>query len=366
MTGSRVWRLAVICAALVAFDGTASAAPTVTAPVSSAKFGASIVVRGSGFPANARGVIRIGGVDATTLRTSRGGSFQARFRVPLVAPGARKLVVRVTVPGSTTIKRAVINFTVRRGMAKVDHVVWILMENKDYEQIIGAPESPYVTALAARYGNLTNMTAETHPSLPNYIAMTSGTMQDALADSGPPTAHPLDIDSIFGQPNGDWRALQDAMLQPCLLANSGTYVVRHNPATYYTRVRSECAARNVPLADTPDLRAKFTFVTADLCNGTHDCPVPVGDAWLAGFVPKVLASAEYRSGRTVAFVTWDESNGTPANHIATVVIAPTIRHVSSGSAFTHYSMLRTTEELLGLPLLGFAKTAQSMRSALGL
>lgn len=358
--------LPLFCAVFLVAIGTAPAAPRVTAPVTAAKYGASIVVRGTGLPANARGVIRIGGVDATTIRTGRGGSFLARFRVPLVTPGKRRLVVRVTVPGSTTIRRASIDFTIRRGMARVDHVVWILMENKNYEQIIGAPDSPYMTSLASRYGNLTNMSAETHPSLRNYIAMTSGTMQDALADSGPPTAHPLDIDSIFGQLKGDWRALQDGMPQPCMLANSGTYAVRHNPATYYTRVRSECAARNVALSDPPDLRAKFTFVTADLCNGTHDCAVSVGDAWLAGFVPQVLASREYRSGRTVVFVTWDESDQTPANHIATVVIAPTVNRVSAGAAFNHYAMLRTTEELLGLPFLGFAKTAPSMRNALGL
>jgi hypothetical protein len=35
----------------------------------------------------------------------------------------------------------------------------------------------------------------------------------------------------------------------------------------------------------------------------------------------------------------------------------------SATAFSHYSLLRTTEEMLGLPRLGKASTATSMRSA---
>jgi hypothetical protein len=39
----------------------------------------------------------------------------------------------------------------------------------------------------------------------------------------------------------------------------------------------------------------------------------------------------------------------------------------SGTAFTHYSLLRTTEELLGIStFLGNAASATSMRSAFGL
>jgi phosphatidylinositol-3-phosphatase len=357
----------VLAAVLIALVGASGgAAQTLSTPVSQAKAGAVIVVRGGDFPAKASGYLSIGGVRATAIRTNGAGRFDARFRVPVARPGRRSLVALVTIPGTTNVRRAAIRFTVLPGLARVDHVVWIVMENKRYEQIIGSSDSPYVNALATRFGTATKMFAETHPSLRNYIAMTSGTIQDALADSGPPTVHPLDIDSIFGQLSGNWRALQESMPSNCALANSGTYAVRHNPATYYTRVREECATRNVPLADRPDLSARFTFITPNLCNDTHDCPVAVGDTWLSTFVPKVLESGEYASGRTVVFLTWDESDGTPENHIATIVIAPTTRNVVSNDVFNHYSLLRTTEELLGLPFLGGAARASSMRASFGL
>jgi hypothetical protein len=68
------------------------------------------------------------------------------------------------------------------------------------------------------------------------------------------------------------------------------------------------------------------------------------------------------------FLTWDEDDGSAGNHIATLVIGPS---VPAGTRvrrrFDHYSMLRTTEELLGVrTYLGAADRATSMRSAFGL
>jgi phosphatidylinositol-3-phosphatase len=82
----------------------------------------------------------------------------------------------------------------------------------------------------------------------------------------------------------------------------------------------------------------------------------------------VLSSAEYQAGKTAVFLTWDEDNLFSGNHVATLVMAPSVAPgTTSGTAFNHYSMLRTTEELLGLgSFLGNAATATSMRSAFNL
>ena len=247
----------------------------------------------------------------------------------------------------------------------VAHVVWIVMENKGYEQVIGSPDAPYINQMAGSSGLATGMTAVSHPSLPNYIAMTSGSTQGITDDAGP-GAHPLGAESIFGQTHGDWHALQESMPTNCAQHNSGDYAVRHNPAVYYTPLAVECASRDVPLGATPDVSAAFTFITPNLQNDTHDASVATGDAWLRGFVPRLLTTPEYRSGNTVVFLTWDENDGGGDNHIATIVISPRTRGVRDGTPFTHYSMLRTTEEILGLPLLGGAATAPSMRSAFNL
>jgi hypothetical protein len=239
------------------------------------------------------------------------------------------------------------------------HVVWVVMENTDYGRIVRARAAPYLNKLARKCGVATNFSAETHPSLPNYIAMTSGSTQ-GISDDADPSAHRLSVPSIFSQLGGDWRALQESMPGNCARTSRGLYAVRHNPAAYYTNVA--CDAQAVPLADPPDISARFTFVTPNLCNDMHDCSVAKGDAWMARWLPKMLNSRQYRAGTTAVFITWDEGSG--PNRIATFVIAPsTPRRTTSATTFSHYSLLRTTEEMLGLPLLGQAASAASMRSA---
>jgi hypothetical protein len=245
----------------------------------------------------------------------------------------------------------------------VQHVVWIVFENKSHESIIGSPNAHHMNRLAHECGLATNFFAEARPSLPNYIAMTSGSTQ-GITDNAGPASHPLSVPSIFSQLGSDWRALEQSMPSNCLQSNSGLYAVRHNPAAYYTNI--DCASNDVPLTSPLDLSAAFTFVTPDLCSDMHDCSTYTGDVWLSAFMSVLLASPEYQSGGMVVFITFDEG-GSASQHIPTLVVSP---YTAAGTAvaeyYDHYSLLRTTEELLGLQTLGNASTARSMANAFGL
>jgi hypothetical protein len=245
-------------------------------------------------------------------------------------------------------------------------VVWILFENHSYSSIIGSSSAPYFNRLASLCGLATDYSSITHPSLPNYIALTSGSTQ-GITDDGSPSQHPLSVPSIFSQlPAGGSRSLEESMPANCSLGSSGRYVARHNPEAYYTNIRGDCGAYDVPLGGAADISARFTFVTPNLCNDMHDCSVATGDTWLSSFLPPLLASAEYRAGKTAIFITFDEGSGGHAQ-VATLAVAPPVRPgARSGTAYTHYSLLRTTEEMLGLGLLGNAASAQSMRAGFGL
>jgi hypothetical protein len=246
------------------------------------------------------------------------------------------------------------------------HVVWIVMENKAASDVIGSASAPFENRLAHQCGLATNFSAESHPSLPNYIAMTSGAAQ-GITDDGDPSVHPLVSASIFSQLGSRWRVLAESMPSNCALSDSGSYAVRHNPATYYTGVRQQCFRQDVPLTKSPHLSGRFTFIAPNLCHDTHDCSTSTGDRWLSGFIPKILNGSDYRSGATAVFITWDEgeNNGSTANHVPTIVVSPYTRRGSRSSRpFNHYSLLRTTEEMLGIATyLGHAASAPSMRSA---
>jgi phosphatidylinositol-3-phosphatase len=247
----------------------------------------------------------------------------------------------------------------------IRHVVWVLMENKDYSSVVGSRAAPYINRLAHRYGLATNYSAISHPSLPNYIALTSGSTQGIGDDSGP-SSHRLGAPSIFSQlPGGASRSLEQNMGGDCAKDDSGGYAVRHNPEVYYTDLGRECGRYDVPFGARPDLGARFTFVTPNLTDDMHDGSIQDGNRFLQGYVPALMATPQYRAGDTVIFITWDENAGASGNQVPCIVISPYTHGVRDGTRYSHYSLLRTTESLLGLPLLGGARSANSMRGRFG-
>jgi phosphatidylinositol-3-phosphatase len=248
------------------------------------------------------------------------------------------------------------------------------MENKPYGSIIGNASAPYENRLAAQCGLAADYHGVGHPSLPNYLAATGGSTFGVTDDNGP-SAHRINGDSIFGQldrANLGWRSYEESMPKNCDLAASGEYAVKHNPAAYFTASRPACNADDVPLARglDRDIAAgalpAFAFVTPNLCDDTHNCAVSTGDAWLAKWIPRILAGPNYRAGNTLVVLTWDEGVGS-GNQIPTIVIGPTVPTATIARArYDHYALLRTTENLLGLAPLGAAASAPSMQGAFGL
>lgn len=240
-----------------------------------------------------------------------------------------------------------------------DHVVWILLENVGYS-VVGSPSAPYLNSLSSQCGLAVNYLAISHPSLPNYLALTSGSTH-GIADDDDPSAHRLTGPSIFSQLDGNWRGLVQSMPAPCDQVTSGTYAARHNPAVYFVSLGALCQRDDVPMTLPLNLSASFTFIAPNICDDMHSCSVATGDQWLSQIVPSIIESRQYQSRSTVLFITFDEGDGGPTNRVPTYVIAPSVpRGERVGVALTHYSLLRTTETLLHLPLLGAARAATSM------
>ena len=268
------------------------------------------------------------------------------------------------------------------------HVIWIWMENHSSGTIIGSSQAPYLTTVSRECGLATNYHNITHPSLPNYVAATSGlsysSLNGFLPDCNPGGGCDTSVRSIFGQ-GESWKSYEESMPSNCDHSNSGNYAVRHNPAVYYTTLHG-CSDDDVPFSRlATDLAHNqlpaFSFVTPNLIDDMHDGTVADGDTWLSHNLPTILSSAEYRNGSTAIFITWDEGEGghyasgehcatntsDVSCHIATLVISPSTKAgTRSGALFSHYSLLATAEQLLGLSKLGQAATAATMTRAFNL
>ncbi len=256
---------------------------------------------------------------------------------------------------------------------ELQHIVVIVDENKPAQSILGNPQAPYLNALAASGAVATDYSAVTHPSLPNYLALTSGTTGGITSDCNPPGGSCLitgpNLAERLDAAGLSWRMYAEGMPQPCTAANAGRYAVKHNPFLHYPSVTSDpayCAAHDVPygmlaadLSSAASLPA-FSFISPDLCDDMHDCSIATGDAWLATAVPAIVSSPAFRSGRSLLIVTFDEGDAGD-NRVACVFAGPAARaHTTSATPYGHYALLRTIEDAWGLEPLGADAQAAPM------
>jgi phosphatidylinositol-3-phosphatase len=237
----------------------------------------------------------------------------------------------------------------------------IVMENRSPDQVLAGA---FVASLAARYRVAANYHAITHPSVPNYLALTSGQTWGLHED----TYRVLPESNLGAQLTAagiTWRAYMDGLTSRGCDASPLPYRRDHNPFAYYG---GKCPANVVPLTALGDDLAKgaprFSWITPDDCHNTHDCPVSVGDDWLRETVTLIMASDAWKADGVI-FLTWDEDDGTVRNRVLTLAISPGAGHLVSLQPYNHYSLLATIEDLMGVGRLGNAAGAASMQDLLG-
>ena len=288
------------------------------------------------------------------------------------------------------------------------HVIWIWMSDESSTDEIGARGALYTNQLASECGLATNYVAITHPDVPNEVAALSGGTQGLTRQGcAPCTTGAL---SLLSQVGGSWKIYAEDMRRPCQRVASGFYLPLANPATFFTS--AACALHDVPMGTTAsgalagDLASghlpRFSMLVPDVCDSgsgaahkpqykgcgkvKHVFEVARADSWLQLWMAKIVKSPAYQSGKTVVIVTWDQGSP-PSKHstarqvgmncpavrtggcrVATLVVSPYVHpHTWVNQPFSHYSLLRTTEELLGIHVyLGAAGGAHSMRQAFGL
>jgi len=244
-----------------------------------------------------------------------------------------------------------------------DHVVVIVFENKESPSVLGNRSAPTFNSYARRYAKLTRYYGVTHPSLPNYLALVSGSTQGITTDCTTCVVDATNLADTIEASGRTWKTYAEGQPAPGFLgAFSGRYAKKHNPFAYFRDIADDPGrrARLVPLTRlVPDLRAQalpsFSLVVPDLCHSMHDCSVSVGDAWLRSQVGKFL-----KLPKTVVFVIFDEGGTSVGGGGHTVALALGTA-VKLGFRFTrvtgHYGILRTIEQAWGLPLLGHSAHA---------
>lgn len=238
------------------------------------------------------------------------------------------------------------------------HILIVVMENHSYEQVIGNSQMPYINALA-RANAVVSTTDLSHPSLPNYLGLISGSIQNNPQDTTPQdgTYAGLQFTDLLAAKGIGWKAYMEDMRGACDLTDTyspGGYDVNHNPFMYFRSVRnssSQCH-RDVPYTQLAiDLRSRtappFIWVSPNITHDMHDGTDAQGDAFIKALVTQVRASSWWTSNSRL-IITWDE--GAQSEQVATIVVgAP---HGAKANGGNLYGTLRGLERAYGVGLLG--------------
>jgi phosphatidylinositol-3-phosphatase len=237
------------------------------------------------------------------------------------------------------------------------HTLIVMLENRSYDQVIGRRSAPYLNGLARGGALFTDSQAITHPSQPNYLALFSGSTHGVGDDcpqrfaAGNLASELLAAGYTFA---GYAEGLPAAGSDTCNAGND--YARRHVPWTNFSNVPPSV---NLPFSAFParDFAALPTvsFVIPNLCHDMHDCSVAAGNAWVRAHLSSYAAWA--MTHHSLLIVDFDENDYGPGNHIATVFYGGTVKPGRYGELITHYSVLRTIENLYGLHPLGQAAHA---------
>ena len=246
------------------------------------------------------------------------------------------------------------------------HVVVVVMENKGSNQVLGNRAAPRLNALARRYALIPTYFAISHPSLPNYLALVSGSTQGVRTDCTNCSFGARNLADTLDAAGKTWKTYAEGLPRPGFSGPwAGRYAKKHNPLLYFRNVSSQKRRREriVPLTqlrrDLAGTLPDFSLVVPDICHDMHDCSVSTGDTWLAKFLQPLLANEQLLGG--VVFVVFDEgvTREEGGGRVAALALGPEVEpHSRAVRASTHYGLLRTIEDAWALPPLGRSAQAR--------
>lgn len=233
-----------------------------------------------------------------------------------------------------------------------DHVVIVMEENHSFKQVTKSTVVPYLHMLAAQGANFTDSHGVRHPSEPNYFALFSGSTQGARGDG---CKYAFDVPNLAteliaaGLSFGAYAESLPSVGSTVCATNEG-YARKHNPSVSFTNVPTDL---NMPFTSFPSDYSQLptvSIVIPNQRNDMHSGPMARADAWLQtnldGYVQWAMTH------NSLLIVTWDE--GGNHNSIPTIFVGPMVQVGPYSERIDHYDVLRTIEEMYGLPPLGFA------------
>jgi hypothetical protein len=255
----------------------------------------------------------------------------------------------------------------------LNRIAVLVLENRSYENVIGNPAAPYLNRLARSGALATNYFAVTHPSLPNYIALTTGGHKTVNGDCAACRAGGRSLAGQLEAAGISWRAYFESMRArlSTQLASGAAYNPHYNPFAYtqalrapdpasdvttFASLRRDLAHRSLP---------RFAWIAPNVWHDGHNGSLRAVDRFASGLVPKVVRAL---GPRGVLFILWDEGRGSDTRgahghgggRVPLIAVGPAARPGARVTvAANHYALLKTIEAGLHVRPLGHARDART-------
>ncbi len=259
-----------------------------------------------------------------------------------------------------------------------DHVVIVIEENKDFDQIIGSSNAPYINGVLRKEGaTLTKMFGEEHHSQGNYFWLFSGSNQGVgFIDEIPHKSFKTsNLGAELIRTGHSFKAYSEDLPEiGSTVSREKLYVRKHIPWISFSNVpNGKTVADSSNLRYPQDFPSDYnalptvSFVTPNSVNDMHDGPAPagvvVGDKWLKQHIGGYYEWAKQHN--SLLILTFDENdertmfggltdpaekNPEKRNRIVTIFAGAHIKpgEYVEGKGVNHVNVLRTLEAMYKL------------------
>ncbi len=248
-------------------------------------------------------------------------------------------------------------------------VILLMLENRDYADVIGNDSAPYINGLATQYASGKAYYAVTHPSIGNYFMITTGDTITNNDNWSATITHDNIVRHLLAA-GRTWRSYSEDIPSVGYLGDySGNYARHHNPPSYFSDVvNSGTQLQNLqPFSSfASDLAADrlpdWSLIDPNICNDGHSCPISTVDSWVRANIDPLIKSAPFQRD-VLLVITWDEARSYSGPNTVPVILVGALvkKGYKSTTTYYHQSLLRTMMKALGLSgYPGNAGSASSM------
>ena len=236
------------------------------------------------------------------------------------------------------------------GVPAYKHIVVVVEENHNYDEIAGNSQAPYINSLMATGANLTNYDAISHPSQPNYYALYAGGTF-GTADDNPHSEPDPTINTVLKGAGLTFTGYVDQV---------GGSDFNHDPWVSFpegTSVQTDITSTFPALFPNGDYSSlpSVSYVIPGINNDMHNGTIAQGDTWLQ---QNLGAYAQWaKANDSLLAVVWDENDNESVNQVSAILYGANVVPGNYNTPYNHYNLLATIADSFGLTGPNNAATA---------